>query len=207
MKDRKLLKTGLNKNENFILNCRRNFNLEVRPDEQWILNKTSVKLFSFSIKFNNMDIKIFRLVFILLALGMVYGCASTSKATSDESEKAKSFEAPSDRGTVYLYRTGRAVNAASQLSVKVNGIDAGGTGPGTFFKWDLKPGTYTFNSATGEASAVIQLEVKAGEVYYIRQDARIGLNAGRVTMKEVSDSKGRKEVQGCKLLVSSYIPE
>lgn len=135
------------------------------------------------------------------------GCASTSKAPENMSKEAKEFQAPDDRGSVYIYRTGRVVGAAGQLNVKVNGIDAGGTGPGTFFKWDLKPGTYTFFSSTGEASAVVQLEVKAGEVYYIRQDARLGLSDSRVTMKEVSDSKGRKEVEGCKLLVSSYIPE
>jgi hypothetical protein len=143
----------------------------------------------------------------MLVTVVITGCASTSKAPSEMSDQAKSFVAPADKGAVYLYRTGRVVGAAGQLSVKVNGQDAGGTGPGTFFKWDLKPGTYTFFSSTGEASAVVQLDVKAGEVYYIRQDARIGIDTGRVTMKEVSDNKGRKEVQGCKLLVSSYIPE
>jgi hypothetical protein len=135
------------------------------------------------------------------------GCASTSKAPENMSNEAKAFQAPAERGSVYLYRTGRVVGAAGQLNVKVNGMDAGGTGPGTFFKWDLKPGNYTFFSSTGEASAVVQVEVKSGEVYYIRQDARMGINTGRVSMKEVSDSKGRKEVEGCKLLVSSFVPE
>lgn len=151
-----------------------------------------------------------RILWIIPLMILAYlftSCASTSKATLDKSNEAKLFEAPIDRGTVYLYRTGRVVGAAAQLNVKVNGLDAGGTGPGTFFKWDLKPGAFTFLSSTGEASAVVQLEVKAGEVYFIRQDARMGLDSGRVTMKEVSDSKGKKEVEGCKLLVSSYVPE
>lgn len=145
---------------------------------------------------------------VLIALSLfVYGCASTSKAPSDQSDKAKSFTAPDDKGTVYMYRTGRAVGATGQLNVKVNGVDAGGTGPGTFFKWDLTPGAYTFFSSTAEASAVVQIDVKAGEVYYIRQDSRLGLNTNRVTLKEVSDQKGKSEVAGLKLLVSSYIPE
>ena len=151
--------------------------------------------------------KILRLLPISLIVVFLAGCASTSKAPANMSNEAKSFQANADRGSVYLYRTGRVVGAAGQLNVKVNGKDAGGTGPGTFFKWDLKPGTYTFFSSTGEASAIVQLEVKAGEVYFIRQDARLGIDTGRVTMKEVSDSKGKKEVDGCKLLVSSYIPE
>ncbi len=144
---------------------------------------------------------------LFISSSFIIGCASVSKAPTEKSDAAKSFEAPSDRGTVYLYRTGRAVGAAGQLSVNINGQDAGGTGPGSFFKWDLKPGGYTFSSSTSESSATQQIDVKAGEVYFIRQDARLGVGSGRVTMKIVDDKKGRDEVKGCKLLVSSYIPE
>ena len=144
---------------------------------------------------------------ILIMTFLLGSCASTSKAPESKSNEAKTFSAPADKGTVYLYRTGRAVGAAGQLMVKINSIDAGGTGPGTFFKWDLKPGTYTFSSSTGESSAVVQVDVKAGRVYFIRQDARLGIDNGRVSMKEVDSKKGQNEVQNCKLLVSSYIPE
>ncbi len=135
------------------------------------------------------------------------GCASTSTHSERKSDEAKTFKAPEGRGTVYLYRTGRALGAAVQLHVKVNSQDAGGTGPGTFFKWDLKPGTYTFASSTGESSAVIQLEVKAGELYFIKQDARMGLERARVTMVEMKASQAQNDIKGCKLLVSSYLPE
>ncbi len=135
------------------------------------------------------------------------GCATTSKAPSVKSEEAKSLSTSKTKGTVFVYRTGRAVGAAGQLSVKVNSMDAGGTGPGTFFRWDLLPGNYTFLSSTGESSAVVQLEVSAGKSYYIRQDARMGLDKGRVTMNEVDQQKGMKEVKNCKLLISSYLPE
>ncbi len=147
------------------------------------------------------------LIPLVVLVYVVSSCASTSKATEDKSNEAKTFSAPSEKGTVYLYRTGRAVGAAGQLSVKVNSTDAGGTGPGTFFKWDLNPGTYTFASSTGESSAIVQLDVKAGEVYYLRQDARMGVSSGRVTIKEVDSNKGQGEVKNCKLLVSSYIPD
>lgn len=147
------------------------------------------------------------LIPIIVLVYFASSCASTSKATEDRSNQAKSFTASNDKGTVYLYRTGRAVGAAGQLSVKINSDAAGGTGPGTFFKWDLNPGPYTIASSTGESSAVIQLDVKAGEVYYLRQDARMGISSGRVTINEVDSKKGQKEVMGCKLLVSSYVPD
>lgn len=144
----------------------------------------------------------------ILVMALILGsCASTSKAPTSKSNEAKTFIAPADKGTVYLYRTGRAVGATGQLLVKINSTDAGGTGPGTFFKWDLKPGTYAFSSSTGESSAVVQIDVKAGQVYFIRQDARLGIDNGRVSMKEVDSKKGQKEVQNCKLLVSSYVTE
>ena len=114
---------------------------------------------------------------------------------------------PSDKGVVYLYRTGKAVGAAGQIQVKVNGLDAGGTGPGSFFRWELTPGAYVFSSFTGESSAVVEVDVKAGEIYYVEQNARIGLNSGRVNMKVVSDSKGQQEIAGYKLLLSTYRPD
>lgn len=154
-----------------------------------------------------MKFKIVLYLNIFALLPLIFSCASTSKATSDKSEEAKTFSISDDRGTVFLYRTGRAVGAAGQLGVQVNSKDAGGTGPGTFFRWDLKPGTYTFSSSTGESSAVVQLEVSAGKMYFLRQDARIGLNNGRVTMQEVDSKKGESEIKNCKLLVSSYVPE
>ncbi len=141
---------------------------------------------------------------ILVLSFILTDCASTSKSTSDKDQTAKEFKKSSDKGTVYLYRPGRAVGAAGQTPVQVNGLDAGGTGPGTFFKWDLEPGTYVFSSATSESSAAVELDVRANELYFIRLDPRIGVSAGRVTMKEVDESTGKQAVKKCKLIISTY---
>ncbi len=149
-------------------------------------------------------------IFSLFSFALIFAlsnCASVSKAPEGKSEEAKAFNAPEGKGSVFLYRTGRFVGAAGQLNVKVNGIDAGGTGPGSFFKWDLKPGVYTFFSSTAESSATEQIDVKAGEVYFLRQDARLGLANGRVTIVKVDHKKGMEEVSQCKLLISAYVPE
>ena len=143
----------------------------------------------------------------IASLGFLVNCAGTSKASTEKSDAAKSFEASDGKGAVYLYRTGRMVGAGVATQVKVNGMDAGGMGPNTFFKWDLKPGTYTFSAFTAESSKVVQLDVKAGEQYFIRLDDRMGISSGRVTLKTVSDSKGKSEIKKGKLLVSAYVPE
>lgn len=145
-----------------------------------------------------------KLLIIFTVLPLLFACASTSKVPVERSETAKKFETNPEKGIVYVYRTGRAVGAAGQIQVKINGIDAGGTGPGTFFRWELKPGTYTFMSSTPESSKVVELNVEAGKQYFLRQDARLGFDSGRVTLVEKDEKVGMKEVKGCKLLVSAY---
>ena len=145
--------------------------------------------------------------FIVFALLLVIGCAGTSKAPPEEAEAAMSFEVPDDKGVVYLYRLGRAVAAATVSIIKVNSLEAGGTGPGTFFRWELKPGTYTFSASTSETSKTVQLQVEAGKLYFIEQNIRLGINDGRVQLYEVDEETGKKGVKGKKMLVSAYVPE
>lgn len=151
--------------------------------------------------------RLYPIMYLIFALAALAGCAKTSKAPAMDSEAAKSFEAPADRGVVYLYRTGKAIGAAGTIEVKVNGQAAGGTGPSTFFRWELKPETYTFYSITGEASATVALQVEPGKVYFIEQSARMGISSGRVNMKEVDTKKGKSMVTNMKLLVSAYVPD
>ncbi len=83
----------------------------------------------------------------------------------------------------------------------------GGTGPGTFFRWELKPVTYVFSAITDESSAAVEVSVAAGELYFIEQNQRLGLSSGRVQMDLRDQSTGSAAVQGLKLLVSTYIPD
>ena len=141
---------------------------------------------------------------IILLMFIFTSCASTSKATGDKDEAAKAFNTNPDKGVVYLYRPGRMVGAAGQTQIKINGQDAGGSGPGTYFQWELEPGTYTFSCYTSESSAVVELDIKPNKLYFLRQDTRIGINSGRVTLKEVDESTGKDAVKGYKLLISTY---
>ncbi|MBK3516022.1 DUF2846 domain-containing protein [Carboxylicivirga marina] len=145
-----------------------------------------------------------KLLFALLALPLLIGCASTSKAPVESSETAKKFEKNPEKAVVYVYRTGRVVGAAGQIQVKIDGIEAGGTGPGTFFRWELKPGTYSFMSSTAESSKVVELNLKAGEHYFLRQDARVGISSGRVTLVEKDEKTGMNEMGDCQLIVSTF---
>ena len=156
------------------------------------------------------SITISRFAVSALVLGTVLflGCASISKSPESASLDAKTFAPPEDRGSVFLYREGRAVGAAVQYQVKVNGMDAGGTGSGTFFRWDLKPGTYALASSTTESSAAVQVEVEVGKLYFFKQMSLLGLkDGGRIFINPVDEPTGKMAVSELQLLVSAYLPE
>jgi len=144
---------------------------------------------------------------LLLALPGLYQCASVSKAPAEQSDAAKTLDAEEGRGVVFLYRPGKAIGSAVAVRVRVNSVEAGGTGPGTFFRWELEPGKYTFFSSSGESSATVELDVEAGKAYFIEQVTKIGLSDVRVTLKIKDEETGAKAVSGLKLAVSAYIPE
>lgn len=144
---------------------------------------------------------------ISVAVFFLSSCASTSGASSEKSEAAKGFDIPQDKGVVYVYRTGRMVGAMGSTQIKVNGQNAGGTSPNSFFRWELKPGTYVFSAATTESSAAVEVDVKPGNHYFIMQSDHMGVSSGRVSMKLMDDPTGMKAVKSGKLLVSTYIPE
>ena len=147
------------------------------------------------------------IVLILLLAQGIGACATVSTESVETSTAAKNFDPIEDKRVVFLYRRGRMVGAASATQIKVNGIDAGGTGPGTFFRWELSPGPYTFLASTSESSATVSVNVEAGEIYFVEQTERIGVSGGRVTLN-VRDAKlAQSEVESCNLIVSAYIPD
>ena len=133
-------------------------------------------------------------------------CANVSTAPTESDTAAKNFEPAEGQGAVYLYRPARAMGAAMQMQVTVNGDFAGGTGPGTYFRFDLPPGLYTFMSSSPESSATKQLQVEDGQIYFIEQRTQIGLQSARVTMRQVDTATGMAGVRAARLLVSGYRP-
>jgi hypothetical protein len=137
---------------------------------------------------------------------LLTGCASTSKSSSENDTAAKTFATSETKGIVYLYRPGAGFGAALQTPIKINGLDAGGTGPGTYFKWELEPAKYTFSSSTSTSSAVVALDVLPGKLYFIKQDYKFDVIAGaKIIMEEADEAKGKKAVNKSKLLISTYM--
>ncbi len=152
-----------------------------------------------------MKTKIGLIASLILFIPVLFGFTLVSNANITKGNSTNDTIQIPQKGTVYMYRTGRAMGAIVKSQVKINGQDAGGLGNNSYFEWELDAGVYTFTSYTKESSPVIQIDVKANEKYYIRQDKRIGFtNDGRVTLKEVDESKAKKDMRKAKKIISSY---
>ena len=144
------------------------------------------------------------LLFTICSL-LLTDCASTSKSSAENDAAAKTFATSETKGIVYLYRPGRAFAGSIQTPIKINGLDAGGAGPGTYFKWELQPGKYTVSSATQGSSAVVELDVEPGKLYFLMQDYKFDVVMGaKVTIENTDAGKGKKAVEKSKLLISPY---
>jgi Protein of unknown function (DUF2846) len=151
-------------------------------------------------------LKISQLLCLALMPLLLTNCASTSKSSKENDTSAKTYTASDTKGIVYLYRPGRAFAGSIQTPIKVNGLDAGGTGPGTYFKWELDPGKFIFSCSTEGSSAAVELNVQPGKLYFIYQDYRFEvIHGAKVILKEVDESTGKNEVNSSKLLISTYV--
>ena len=147
-------------------------------------------------------------VFISFSLLMVMGCAKSVKVPETSGYDARQFAAPEGKGVVYLYRSSKALMPEQQFIIRINGRDAGKCGPGAYFKWELKPGTYTITSSSTESTATVRIEVGTGRLYFYKQVVRMGLaKGGRIFIEEMDMAEAKKEISGLKRLANAYIPE
>ncbi|QWT18946.1 DUF2846 domain-containing protein [Bacillus sp. NP157] len=126
------------------------------------------------------------------------GCAPVHRVDRATSDKAKVFVPLTDKAVVYIYRN-TILGAAISLGIDVDQTTVGSTGPDSFFKLALAPGKHTITSR-GENTATLDIDVKAGQRYYVWQDVKIGFFIARTGLHQVSDAEGEKEVRSLKLL-------
>jgi Protein of unknown function (DUF2846) len=135
---------------------------------------------------------------------LLSGCATSTKATVENDISAKSFTPNETKSIVYLYRPGKAFAGAVLAPIQINGGDAGAMGPGGFFKWELEPNTYTFSTIIEGSSAVVKLDAKAGQLYFLKMDYNFNvIHGAKCNLDIVDDSEGKKGVERTNLLIST----
>jgi hypothetical protein len=117
----------------------------------------------------------------------------------------KTFTAPEENAGLYVYRY-ETFGAAIKMPVGVNDKLLGTTAAKTFLYTELRPGEYTITSHT-ENTETLKLEVKAGSLYYVWQEVKMGFMSARSKLHAVDEKEGQEGVLKTKLAESASISE
>ena len=140
-----------------------------------------------------------------LLVWLLAACASVPKASPDQDAKAKDFVAPPNMALLYIYRS-EGIGPAVAMGVSVNGIRLGETVVHSYFRLDVKPGTYIIESFAEDVST-LDMAAEAGKTYFIWQEVKGGKRMAKSKLQLVDDSVGRVEVVKLKLIATSVVGE
>lgn len=130
------------------------------------------------------------------------GCASAPNTSSSP----KLFAAPANRALIFIYRNGneglRETVFPALMTVSVNGHTLGQTADKTFFRLNVKPGTYTITSLA-ENVAKLNLTVEAGKIYYVQQEISTWSLSPKSSLQLVDENRGHASVFASKIIASN----
>jgi hypothetical protein len=129
---------------------------------------------------------------LLLAAVVLAGCA-----TGEPFKKLETI--PTGKAVIYIYRPSM-IGAAIVYDVKRGDKVIITTKARGYYPYVSDPGEVELWAQT-ESKASITLDVKAGEVYYVKASVSVGLLVGRPRLNLVSALEAEEEIVDCKLLV------
>ena len=125
------------------------------------------------------------------------GCASVPLGSKEQDAAAKQFEAPADKGRIYVYRN-EFMGGAVKIPITLDGKVAGSTLKNTYLAFDVDPGTHEAG-CLGETSGKTSVDVQAGQAAYVWQEMKMGMWAASCAMHVVEQEQGQKGVRECVL--------
>lgn len=131
----------------------------------------------------------------ILIAGVLWGsgCATLGPVYT------KVDKVPQDRGLVYIYRPSSIMGSGVAYDVKVGDNVVTTLHSGGYFPYFSTPGEVEFWAKTESRSAVT-IDVKSGQVYYIKGSLGVGFFVGRPHLMVVPADVGEKEIAECKLI-------
>ena len=137
-----------------------------------------------------------KLVFVtamIVAMLLQYGCANLGR----QFEPAAAV--PSDKATVYVYRPSRFAGAAAFFTVNAGEKPIAKLYNGGYFAYTATPGELELWAAT-ESKSSVTLDLKAGDVKYVKGTIGIGFLIGRPNLTVVEPAIAQDEIKECKLI-------
>lgn len=128
-------------------------------------------------------------------LALMSGCATTGPAFT------KVENIPAGKGLVYIYRPASFKGAAISYDVHVKDKVATNLTNGGYAPYFADPGENEVWAKT-EAKSSVTVDVKPGQVYYIKGGTRMGFALGRPDLSLQPADVGATEIAECKLITS-----
>lgn len=137
--------------------------------------------------------------FVLLAASLLMtSCTSIPMASSTDDLEAKQFTPVQNKSVIYIYRN-EIFGGAVGMDISFNGQEMGGTTANKFLRIVAKPGDHLIASRA-ENRDVLKLKSEAGKIYYVWQEAKMGVLSARTKLSLVSDQVGQRGVMQCDLV-------
>ena len=136
----------------------------------------------------------------LILLFALMGCASVPMGDTKWDAYLKNFSSVPDKAGLYVYRN-ELFGGAVKMDVELDGKPMGITVAKTYLYKELMPGKHTVASKA-ENSDSIELDAQPGKLYYIWQEAKMGILYARTKLHLVDEVMVQKGVNETKLAES-----
>jgi hypothetical protein len=142
---------------------------------------------------------------LCLAFAVSFANAQQPQAAPAQTESPSAAPANNSLATVYVYRYKQFVGSALSPSVYSDDTELARMDNGRFFVAKLAPGKHVFHS--NDKQSGIEVELKAGQDYYVRVEIAAGFMKGHGRLTLVAPEQGTYEVKSLKPLDASKVKD
>jgi hypothetical protein len=135
--------------------------------------------------------------YLILFILLFSGCAQLPPTPEDI--QAKRFEPVADKAVIYIVRS--AVDSPTAAAISLSGVGMIATHPGTYYRWEVTPGTQRID-AFGASTAAVTLHTQPGKIYFVVHTSLGSFRSGSLQQwLEITDEKtGRAMVSRATML-------
>jgi hypothetical protein len=131
-------------------------------------------------------------VLLVVMISLIGGCASTGPSFKGITD------VPQGKGLVYVYRPSMGfVGSILSFDVYAGADNIGHLYPGGYLSYFANPGELEIWAKT-ESKSSVTIDVKAGEIQYVKANVTVGVIVGRPLLNVVEPMIGQKQIADCK---------
>lgn len=142
-------------------------------------------------------IRSFGVAVALVAAALLSGCAGVPMATPEADMAAKQYRPDPGMAALYVYRN-ETFGAALKMPVLLDGQPMGETASKTYLYRQVAPGQHVVTAKT-EGDSTVSIDAAPGATYFVWQEVKMGMMAGRSELHVVDAATGKEGVAECKL--------